>query len=325
MKIVLKRILCLYCCCLLNLNASSFPQKSISYSTGTGTPISTSTADTLAKGEIGISQRTEYYSNTSLSEQVLLQNPLTQNQQATLTNYLMLFYGLEHNITIGANLPYILNSSMSAASINPESSSQSITHLGSSYGLGDANLFSMWRLFAENKRSVALSILSGINVPTGKTTVRDNNGSLFAASDQPGGGAWTPFAGIIISKQFNKFSISSNLIYTQSTEGSQQTTLGSIFDYNFATVLELYKNQHTKFQISGIMEILGEYAGKDNISGVLDQNSGGNSVYLSPGLRVNMNATVSCYLGVNIPLIQYYYGTQVKNEYGITGGIDITI
>lgn len=325
MKIFLKRVIGLYCCFLLNLNASTFSQKSISYSTGIGTPIITSTADTLNKGQAGISQRTEYYSNAPLSNQVLQLNPLAESQQGILTNYLMFFYGLEHNITIGANLPYIFNSSISAASINPETHSGSVTHLGNSYGLGDTNLFSMWRLFEENQRSFSLSVLSGLNVPTGKTNVRDSNSTLFSASDQPGSGAWTPFAGIIISKQFNRFSISSNLIYTQSTEGSQQTTLGSIFDYNFATVLEFYKNEQTKLQVDGIMEIIGEYAGKDNIAGLVDQNSGGNSIYLSPGLRVNMNTAISCYLGVSIPLIQYYYGTQVKNEYGITGGIDITI
>ncbi|MGM9452328.1 hypothetical protein ACTAZI_03230 [Legionella bozemanae] len=324
MKIILKRVICLYCCFFLNLYAATFPQKSISYSVGLGSPITTSTADTLDKGEIGISQRVEYYPNSLLSDQVLLEHPLAENQKSALTNYLTVFYGLGNNITIGASLPYVFNSSFAAASFDEETHVGNVTPLGNSYGLGDANFFSLWRLVEETKHPVSLALLSGINAPTGKTTARDNNGILFSASDQPGSGAWTPFAGIIISKQYKKFSLSSNLIYTQSTEGTQETTLGSVFDYNFATVLAFYKNEHTQFQIDGIMELNGEYVAKDNIAGLTDQNSGGHSIFLLPGLRVNMNI-ISCYLGVNIPIMQNYYGTQVKSKYGLTGGIDISI
>lgn len=64
------------------------------------------------------------------------------------------------------------------------------------------------------------------------------------------------------------------------------------------------------------MEFNGEYVAKDNIAGLTDQNSGGGSIFLLPGLRVNMHA-ISCYLGVNIPLRQSYYSTQVKSKYGL--------
>ncbi|HHT0592192.1 TPA: transporter [Legionella anisa] len=314
----------MYCCIFLNLYAATSPQKSISYSAGLGTPITTSTADTLAKGEIDISQRTEYYPNTLLSDKVLLEHPLAENLKSVLTNYLTVFYGLGNNLTIGASIPYVFNSSISAASFNEKALFGNVTNLGNSYGLGDANFFALWRLIEETKHPFSLALLSGINAPTGKTTAKDNNGILFSTSDQPGSGAWTPFAGIIISKQFKKFSLSSNLIYTQSTEGAQETTLGSVLDYNFATVLELYHNEQTKLQIDGIMEFNGEYIASDNIAGLTDRNSGGHSIFLLPGLRVNINV-ISCYLGVNVPLLQSYYGTQVKINYGLTGGVDISI
>lgn len=325
MKLILKQAMCLYFCSFLNLYAATSHQKSISYSIGLGAPITTSTADTMDKGDIGLSQRIEYYPSTPLSDIVLLQHPLAESQKAALTNYLMIFYGLTDNITIGSSLPYTFNSSISAANFNDETGVGSITNLGNVYGVSDTDFFSMWRLFEETKYPASLALLSGISTPTGKTTVRDSNGALFSASDQPGSGTWTPFAGIIVSKQLGRFSLSSNLIYTQSTEGAQKTTLGSVFDYYFATVLVLYKNERTQFQIDGVIEFNGEYAAKDNIDGLIDLNSGGNSIYLLPGLRINMNTAISSYLGVNVPLVQNYYGTQVKNKYGITGGIDISL
>ncbi|WP_454783246.1 transporter [Legionella sp. WA2022007384] len=323
MNKILKRVIGLYCCSL-TLYAATFPQKSISYSTGIGSPITTATADTMDKGQVGISYRVEYYPSIPLSNTVLLQHPLAENQKYNLTNYILAFYGLEENITIGASLPYVINSSISAVAINEETNIKSIIQLGNSSGIGDTNVFSLWRLLDEEKHPASLALLSGINTPTGKTTVRDNYGVLFSAADQPGSGAWTPFAGIIISKQFKKLSLSSNLIYTQSTEGTQQTTLGSLWDYNFGTVIELYKSEQKKLHIDGIIEINGEYAAKDNIEGLIDPNSGGNSIFLLPGLRINLGANISCYLGVNIPVIQYFYGTQVKSAYGLTGGIDFS-
>ncbi|WP_115710774.1 hypothetical protein [Legionella sainthelensi] len=322
---LIKRVICLYCCLLFNLNAATLHQKTITYSVGIGQPIVTSTADTLEKGEIGISQRVEYYSNIPLSDSVLLQHPLAENLNANLYGYLLISYGLLTHLTIGASLPYVDNISFAAAGFNEATQVESTLNLGSAYGLGDTNIFALSQFLEEESYFISLSLISGVNAPTGKTTARDSTGTLFSASDQPGSGAWTPFAGVIISKQFNKFSLSSNLIYTQGMEGIQHTTLGSVFDYNFATVLELYRNEPLKLDIDGIIELDGEYIAKDNISGALDPNSGGNSIFLLPGIRVNLHSNYSGYLGINIPIVQNLHGTQVKNQYGITGGIDISI
>ncbi|WP_454785965.1 transporter [Legionella sp. WA2024007413] len=320
MNKILKRIIGLYC---FSFTLHAATQTSISYSPGLGSPITTATADTLDKGQIGISQRAEYYPSIPLSSTELLQHPLAESQKSTFTNYLQGFYGLEDNITIGISIPYVVNSSISAVNFDAETNIKNIIQLGSPSGIGDTNIFSLWQFLNGNKAFASLALLYGINAPTGKTTVRDNYGVLFSASDQPGSGAWTPFAGIIISKQFKKFSLSANLLYTQSTEGSQETTQGSIFDYNFAAVIEMYTKK--KLHVDGIIELTGEYAEKDNIAGLSDPNSGGNSIFLLPGLRVNMNTNFSCYFGVNVPLVQNYYGTQVKSAYGLTGGIDFTI
>ncbi|KTD11895.1 hypothetical protein Lgra_1353 [Legionella gratiana] len=322
MKII-KRVICL-CCFFFNLYAAT-PQKTINYSAGIGQPIVTSTADTLEKGQIGISQRVEYYSNLTFSDTVLLQHPLAENLSANLYGYLLLSYGLGDNLTIGVSLPYVDNISFAAAHFNETTKVESVINLGSAYGLGDTNIFALSRVLNEDKYPVSLSFISGINAPTGKTTARDNTGTLFAASDQPGSGAWTPFAGIIISRQFSKFSLGANLIYTQGIEGEQHTTLGSIYDYNVATVLELYRSEQAKLDFDGILELNGEYAVKDNIAGVPDPNSGGNFINLLLGMRVNIHTNYSGYLGVNIPIEQNFYGTQVKAQYGITGGIDISV
>lgn len=322
---MIKRVIFLYCCFFFNLYAAPFSQKTIMYTVGVGQPIATSTADTLDKGQIGISQRGEYYPNFSFSDAVLLQYPDAENLNARLNGYVLISYGLQDNLTIGASIPYIDNISFADAEFNEQTAVERVTSLGSAYGLGDTNFFVLSQLLSEDKSFASLSIISGVNAPTGRTTARNAVGYLFSASNQPGSGAWSSFGGIIASRQFTKFSLSANLIYTQNTEGTQETTLGSVFDYSFATVLELYRNEYAKFDIDGIFEFNGEYLFRDQIAGVVEPNSDGNSIYLLPGMRVNIHTNYSCYLGVNIPIVQNYYGIQAKNKYGITGGIDITI
>lgn len=312
-------------CCALNLDAAPVHQDSISYSAELGGPISTTTADTLAKGELGFSQRIEYYPFTPLSNLELVQNPLAESQNANVIDYFMMFYGLTDNITIGASLPLVFHSSLSGVRFNENKPVGGVSSLGTIFGVGDTNFFSMWRFLEETQYPISLAFLSGINVPTGKTTAREKNGALFAAANQPGSGAWNPLAGIIVSRKFKKFSLSSNLIYNQGTEGTQNTTLGSTLSYNFATVLELYNKESSNYQIYSILELNGDCTAKDIIAGVLDNNSGGHSVFLLPGLRINIHEALSFYLGVNVPLLQNFFGTQVKSQYGLTGGIDINV
>jgi hypothetical protein len=69
---------------------------------------------------------------------------------------------------------------------------------------------------------------SGLNTSTGKNSTRQD--ILFSPGDQPGSGAWIPFGGLIFSRQWHeKLELSTNLIYTQGTMGSQSENNTRIF------------------------------------------------------------------------------------------------
>ncbi|MBL7481538.1 hypothetical protein IZU94_16370 [Legionella sp. 27fs60] len=299
-------------------------QPTINYSTGLGTPITTATTDTSDKGGWGVSQRAEYFSYKPFSDLELMQNPEAESQNAYFINYLMINYGLTNNITVGAILPYVYSSNLRAASLDESSM---VSQLGNISGVSDTNLFSVWKLVEEDKSPISMALLTGINAPTGKTSVLDNEGVFFAASDQPGSGAWSPFAGLIFTKKWDRFLLSSNLIYTQYTEGSQNTTLGSIVNYNFAAVIDLYDNpnKNKPFQLDGILEINGEYNYDTIIDGISEPNSSSSSIFLTPGLRANFGSAVSIYFGANLPLMEYYHGISAKTNYSFIGGVDISL
>lgn len=315
-------IISLSLCSISSLHARSQPQ-TLNFSTGPGSPITTSTADTSDKGTWGVSQRNEYYTYHALSDLQLVLKPTAQSQDSYFITYLMLNYGLTNNLNIGINLPYIKSTNLRAANQNEPETDTPISSLGNISGIADTNLFFLWKFLDKNKYSLA--ILAGLNTPTGKTSVVDNTGKLFSAGDQPGSGSWTPFAGLIVTQKFDKLTLSSNLIYTQSTMGAQNTILGSTFNYNLAAVLSLYQSKKGKFQLDGILEINGEYSSDSKTNDMVDPASDSSSIFLAPGLRLNISQDVSVYLGGNLALMENYHGNAAKTNYGAIGGIDISL
>lgn len=311
-------------CCIFSTSYAVTPQKSVNYSSGLGSPITTATAEPMEKGGWGMSQRTEYYPSKPLSNQELIVHPDAESQNASIINYLLLSYGLGTNLTIGANLPYIYTSNLRAFS-DDDSDIPSVSNLGSISGVSDLNVFTLWRFFEENKYPVSMALLTGINAPTGKTTERDREGNLFSASDQPSSGAWVPFAGLIFTKKWDTFSLSTNLIYTQSTEGAQNTTMGSLLDCYIAAVIQLYETKSNNFHLDGVLELNAEHAAKNKTSGLIDFNSGSTTLFFIPGFRLNVYSSVSLYLGGSIPVVDHYNGIQVKDKIGAIGGIDFSM
>jgi hypothetical protein len=324
MKKIARLVLSLTCCYSIILNAAP-TQKSINYSIGLGSPITTSTTDPMDKGGLGISQRAEYYPSKPFSDLELSRQPGSESQNLSIINYFMLNYGLGENITIGTSLPYIYTSGIRTASLSEELETLSISNLGNISAVGDSSIYSLWRVFDEDQYPFSMALLAGINTPNGKSSERDREGELFAAADQAGSGSWAPFGGMIFTKKWDKVLISTNLIYTQSTEGAQQTQLSSLLNVNVGTVFQLYEESSTKLQLDGILELNGEYATQSTIAGIIDPDSGGSSLFFLPGFRLNINPSVSLYLGGNIPIFEHYNGMQVKYKWGAIGGVDFSI
>lgn len=314
-------------CFYVNIILAAAPHNVINTEEGLESPITTLTAETLSKKGWAFSQRTEYYRNTSLTDATLLESPGAEGQAAYLINDLMVAYGVADTVTFGINFSAQNSSSIFAAQAGNDTSPPTVMNLGKPSGLADTSLFGLWGIAEANKSNfnIATSTIFGVSVPTGKTNASTNQGALFAASDQAGTGAFLAFGGVIFSTGWGELEVSSNLLYTQTTTGDQDTMLGSYFDYNLAGVYPLLKERHikgVKFGVDGILELNGEYMAKDTISGFSDPNSGGNTVLLTPGIRLNIGKSISSYLGVGLPISQTLYGTQPKNTYTLYSGID---
>ena len=70
-----------------------------------------------------------------------------------------------------------------------------------------------------------------------------------------------------------------------------------------------------------IMEINGEWRDKEETKGIEDNNSGGNLVFLSPGLRLRATDAVSIAVSLGLPVVQDTNGVQDEPDYRVISNV----
>jgi hypothetical protein len=75
--------------------------------------------------------------------------------------------------------------------------------------------------------------------------------------------------------------------------------------------------------IDAVLELNGEWHDKQVIEREKDRNSGGNVVYLSPGVRVSYGS-LSGFVSVRVPVINHMNGLQSKPSHRVVSGLAFT-
>jgi hypothetical protein len=75
--------------------------------------------------------------------------------------------------------------------------------------------------------------------------------------------------------------------------------------------------------VDAVLELNGEWHDHQVIAGERDRNSGGNVVYLSPGIRISA-ANVSGFASIGVPVVNDMYGLQAKPSHRVLGGLAIS-
>lgn len=240
--------------------------------------------------------------------------------------------------------------------------SNTVDFRGDSAGLGDMTVLGQARFFNNAASGTEVALLLGVRLPTGRTDVRDRQGVRFETEFQPGSGSVDPLLGMAFTQRFGAWSFDSNVLYAFAGEGAQQTNLGDRFQYNAAVSYRLlgsalapaltiapvhlrtrpqgrdghsHKHDHShshdeapakatpQWIVDVVLELNGEWHDKQVVAGVVDPNSGGNTVYLAPGLRVGYGS-VSGFASVGAPVVNHMNGLQSKPDYRVVTGVAAT-
>ena len=239
--------------------------------------------------------------------------------------------------------------------------SSTVDFRGDSAGIGDTTMLGQYRFFNNPASGTEAAVLFGTRLPTGRTDVRDAQGLRFETEFQPGSGAVDALVGAAFTQRFGAWSFDTNVLYGFAGDGAQQTNLGDRFNYNVAVSCRLvgaavvssittalvhartrphrhggpgHRHDHShshdepakvtpQWIVDAALELNGEWHDKQVVAGVVDPNSGGNTVYLSPGLRVGYGS-VSGFASFGVPVINHMNGQQSKPDYRVVAGVAAT-
>ncbi len=303
---------------------------SLGFGIGTASPIITQGSLTLPVGMWAGGVSTQFINFNGTSDATLLNlksNAVDEahgdvhSSNTFLQPTLFGAYGVTDNLTLGLRVPYVLRSGIRS----PNEDADAVINQGAPSGFGDVSVFGQYRFFhsADNLNHASLTI--GLKTPTGATGVKDNQGITFETDHQPGSGSWNPSAGLSFTRAMGSFSFDTNVLYTVATTGAQQTDLGDVFNYNFALSYSfgaparngLFSSSNNA-PWTAILELNGDRQDFQKTAGLTDPNSGGNTIYISPGIRYSSGKAWNTALSIGAPIVTDLNGFQSEPEYRIT-------
>jgi hypothetical protein len=222
-----------------------------------------------------------------------------------------LAYGVTEDMQIGASLGYFIGHDFRGADLQEDGSVETSTT--NPDGLTDLVLTGKYRL--TRGRPGNLAVIVGVVIPTGRSTAELKNGEQLAPTDQPGTGRW----GLPVGFGYSRFltshlTLDASVLYTFRFE-RDDVKVGDRLDAGLALAYRLTESVKSFPQYSVFAELNDVYLFNDRDHGENDPNSGSNTVYITPGLRVRFSPAASLTVAPSFPVIEDLNGDQGKVDF----------
>lgn len=199
-----------------------------------------------------------------------------------------ILYGFTDDFSIFISAPFVLRSRQ---------------HKSHSSGIEDCSIQLEYAFYTEEFYTYydQATVVANVTVPTGSNIKNPSTGT----------GSNSFFIGTTYSRMMIDwfFFTSHGGILNAS---SHKTRFGDQFLYQFGLGRLITNTKHWLFD--WMIEVDGTYTWKDKILGVIDPDSGGNVIYVTPSLWISSYDLI-IQLGIGFPVLQNLSGRQEKNDY----------
>jgi hypothetical protein len=274
----------------------------------------TASGETLKAGRFELSLREDYTKfrkvNAEQAESIALESGEFDAIQESYLTTGSLAYGITDDFQIGAILGYYKANNFIDAEAEDGVAESSAANPD---GITDFAVSAKYRVLRGYPGN--LSVIAGAIAPTGRNDVLLASGESLEPSSQPGTGEWGCQLGLAWSRFLtSRITADVSGIYTVHFENDNfkvgdRMDLGVAFAYRITESIRHFPNY------SFFVECNSVWLGKDSADGVLNPNSGGWTVYLTPGARVRLSSWAALTVAPSFPILQETEGEQIKSRF----------
>jgi hypothetical protein len=265
-------------------------------------PITFNTALPVAEGEGIFRVQSKYIHSTG--------DPTSLDRELNVWSFPIIgVYGMTENLSVFGVIP-ILDKDLE---LNTPGGRQS----RGGGGLGDIRFIARYTAKKWDSPGLTLRIAPfvALEVPTGQDDERDHLGRLPQPL-QLGSGSWDPSIGVVVTRQTLKQQVDASLSYQFNTEAN---------NFQFGDVVKLdvsYQHRLLPYELKsgvpdfvyGVLESNIIWQDHNRVHGAEDNDSGGTTVYLAPGIQyVTKRFVVET--AIQLPVVQDLNGNALENDY----------
>jgi hypothetical protein len=240
-------------------------------------------------------------------------DPLNQHEfdQAAVVSA---HYGFLHTLQGGVIVPYVTHALLQGGG------------RFAAGGLGDVTLYAKWRVYRWDDvgKALNLSILVGLELPTGRDDVR-NQGLLLPADLQPGSASWDPFIGTAATYEPGRWRFNALALYKRVDEGTLGYKQGDQFFAELAAGnrfwLEPYPGPFMRADV--LIRFRHEWADRQGGAPVAD--TGGELLTVGLNWAFRPQPTLDFQVSVELPLYEDVRGVQLRNQVAVFVAFGIRI
>ena len=265
-------------------------------------PITFNTALPVAKGEFV--SRTQVVVNRSGDDPSGADRDRTSQVVAQV-----LGYGVSPRLAVFGVLPYVDNE------LKVTTGGQRVTRRAT--GFGDLTVFGRYTVHQKDQPGGTFRVAPffGVKAPSGEDDETDALGRL-PPSVQLGSGSWDPFVGVVATRQTLRYQVDSQFSYRANNEANDFEA-GDVIRLDGSLQYRLRPRELTSGVpgfLYGVIEANLIHRDKNRVSGSNDPNSGGTTLFLTPGVQYITKRWI-VEGAVQIPVSQDLNGTALENDF----------
>lgn len=208
------------------------------------------------------------------------------------TTELSAFYSLSERLLVLANLPLRVTRGDGELAVGPGGDPEREDITGDTRGIGDLSLLARYTLHSRHTldTTTLLAGVLGIKLPTGSTSRHGDQDEFLDSHLQPGTGSTDLLVGVSVDHVHGRYALSANLLASIAGKGETGDVaheFGNSINYD-VTAKYRVSPAVTGAAANALFVSLGvngEYRGKEKLDGATLQDTGGHTIYLTPGVQ----------------------------------------